>query len=55
MDTPPHRWSVPFERVFVDKFHQYYTVSAGHEDVVRELIGAGADVNKVNDLGITPL
>lgn len=30
-------------------------VSAGHEDVVRELVGAGADVNRKNDKGITPL
>ncbi|KAJ7590226.1 hypothetical protein C8J56DRAFT_783512, partial [Mycena floridula] len=29
--------------------------SAGHEDVVQDLIGAGADVNKRNDKGITPL
>ncbi|KAG1761480.1 ankyrin repeat-containing domain protein [Suillus occidentalis] len=28
---------------------------AGHEDVVRELVGAGADVNRKNDKGITPL
>ncbi|KAG1866118.1 ankyrin repeat-containing domain protein [Suillus subluteus] len=30
-------------------------VSAGQEDVVRELVGAGADVNRKNDKGITPL
>jgi hypothetical protein len=30
-------------------------VSAGQEEVVNELIGAGADVNKKNDKGITPL
>ena len=30
-------------------------VSAGHEDVVRELVGAGADVKRTNDKGITPL
>ncbi|EPT05608.1 hypothetical protein FOMPIDRAFT_1103033, partial [Fomitopsis schrenkii] len=29
--------------------------SAGHEDVVRELLGAGANVNHKNDKGITPL
>jgi hypothetical protein len=30
-------------------------VSAGHEDVVRELVGAGADVNKKTEKGLTPL
>jgi 26S proteasome non-ATPase regulatory subunit 10 len=30
-------------------------VSAGQEDVVRELVGAGADVSARNNLGITPL
>ena len=30
-------------------------VSAGQEEVVNELVGAGADVNKKNDKGITPL
>jgi hypothetical protein len=30
-------------------------VSAGQEEVVRELVGAGADVNGKNDKGITPL
>lgn len=30
-------------------------VSAGNEDIVRELVGAGADVNRKNDKGITPL
>lgn len=29
--------------------------SSGHEEVVRELVGAGADVNGKNDKGITPL
>jgi ankyrin repeat protein len=32
-----------------------YAVSAGHEDVVKELVGGGADVNAKNDKGITPL
>lgn len=30
-------------------------VSAGHEEIVRELVGAGADVQRVNDKGLTPL
>jgi hypothetical protein len=30
-------------------------VSAGQEEVVRELVGAGADLNRKNDKGITPL
>jgi hypothetical protein len=30
-------------------------VSAGQEEVVNEVVGAGADVNKKNDKGITPL
>ena len=29
--------------------------SGGFEDVVKELIGAGADVNQRNDKGLTPL
>lgn len=32
-----------------------YLASAGHEDVVRELLGAGANVNATNDKGLTPL
>jgi hypothetical protein len=32
-----------------------FPVSAGHEEVVSELVGAGADVNRKNDKGITPL
>jgi len=30
-------------------------VSAGQEDVVHELVGAGADVNRKNGMGVTPL
>lgn len=30
-------------------------VSAGQEEVVNELVGAGADVKRKNDKGITPL
>jgi len=30
-------------------------VSAGHKNVVTELLGAGANVNKANDKGLTPL
>lgn len=30
-------------------------VSAGDADVVRELLGAGADVNATNDKGLTAL
>ncbi|KIJ62844.1 hypothetical protein HYDPIDRAFT_93575, partial [Hydnomerulius pinastri MD-312] len=33
----------------------HIAVSAGHEDVVQELVGAGADVNQKNDKGLTPL
>jgi hypothetical protein len=30
-------------------------VSAGQEEVVQELVGAGADINRKNDKGIAPL
>ncbi|KAF8071571.1 ankyrin repeat-containing domain protein, partial [Lyophyllum atratum] len=33
----------------------HIAVSAGHDQVVQELVGAGADVNRKNDKGITPL
>ena len=32
-----------------------HPASAGHEEIVRELLGAGADVNRTNDKGLTPL
>lgn len=32
-----------------------FQVSAGHEDIVRELVGAGSDIKKTNDKGLTPL
>ncbi|KAJ3876856.1 ankyrin repeat-containing domain protein, partial [Lentinula edodes] len=33
----------------------HIAVSAGNDSVVEELIGAGADVNRKNGKGITPL
>ncbi|KAF9031528.1 ankyrin, partial [Hymenopellis radicata] len=33
----------------------HIAASAGNEDVALELVGAGADVNKKNSKGITPL
>ncbi|KAF8840211.1 ankyrin, partial [Paxillus ammoniavirescens] len=33
----------------------HIAVSAGHQPIVQELIGAGADVNQRNDKGISPL
>ncbi|KAF8151014.1 ankyrin repeat-containing domain protein, partial [Crassisporium funariophilum] len=33
----------------------HIAVSAGHESIVQELIGSGADVNRKNDKGITAL
>lgn len=33
----------------------FVVVSAGHEEIVRELLGAGADVKQTNDKGLTPL
>lgn len=39
-----------------DRFHvAAILVSAGQEDIVQELVGAGADVNGTNDKGLTPL
>jgi 26S proteasome non-ATPase regulatory subunit 10 len=35
--------------------HIGWVVSSGYEDIVRELIGAGADVKQTNDKGLTPL
>lgn len=32
-----------------------HLASGGFEDVVRELLGAGAEVNRTNDKGLTPL
>lgn len=32
-----------------------FLVSSGHEEVVQELVGSGADMNRKNDKGITPL
>jgi ankyrin repeat protein len=43
----------PLRKLFSS--HKGNTASAGHEDIVRELVGAGADVNSRNDKGITPL
>ncbi|THU76051.1 ankyrin, partial [Dendrothele bispora CBS 962.96] len=33
----------------------HIAASAGHDSIVEELIGAGADINRRNDKGITPL
>ncbi|KZP09040.1 ankyrin, partial [Athelia psychrophila] len=33
----------------------HIAASAGQEEIVKELVGAGADVNRKNDKGITPL
>lgn len=32
-----------------------HLASAGHEEIVRELLGGGADVNARNDKGLTPV
>ena len=34
---------------------KFEPASAGHEEVVRELLGAGANVKKTNDKGLTAL
>jgi 26S proteasome non-ATPase regulatory subunit 10 len=36
-------------------FKLWNLASAGHEEIVKELIGAGAEVNRQNDKGLTPL
>ncbi|KAJ7896953.1 ankyrin repeat-containing domain protein, partial [Mycena leptocephala] len=33
----------------------HIAVSAGHDEIVQELVGAGADVTKQNSKGLTPL
>ncbi|KAJ6483795.1 ankyrin repeat-containing domain protein, partial [Mycena vitilis] len=33
----------------------HIAVSAGHDEIVQELVGAGADVNRKNNKGLTPL
>ncbi|KAG6899147.1 hypothetical protein C0993_000254 [Termitomyces sp. T159_Od127] len=42
-------------RVCTQTYLLLNSVSAGHDDIVKELVGAGADVNRKNDKGITPL
>lgn len=42
-------------RLFMHALNSETPVSAGHDDIVQELVGAGADVNAKNDKGITPL
>ncbi|KZT38846.1 ankyrin [Sistotremastrum suecicum HHB10207 ss-3] len=39
----------------IDAHSRSHIASAGHEPIAEELIGAGANVNKTNDKGITPL
>ncbi|OCH94823.1 ankyrin, partial [Obba rivulosa] len=33
----------------------HIAASAGHEDIVRELLGAGADIKRTNNKGLTAL
>ncbi|KAF7424687.1 hypothetical protein PC9H_009998 [Pleurotus ostreatus] len=40
---------------FLNDYLTTILVSAGHEEIVRELVGAGADVQRINDKGLTPL
>lgn len=47
--------SVIHSRRLNDSLSWFRIASAGHEEIVQELIGAGADVNQRNDKGITPL
>jgi 26S proteasome non-ATPase regulatory subunit 10 len=37
------------------KIYSLYAVSAGHENVVQDLLGAGANASATNDKGLTPL
>ncbi|KAI0342926.1 ankyrin [Trametopsis cervina] len=41
--------------IWLDPVAHRLLTSAGHDDVVRELLGAGADVKKTNDKGLTAL
>jgi len=53
--TALHIAGVPFVITIRSAPNDRALVSAGNEDVARELVGAGADVKKPNDKGITPL
>lgn len=53
--TALHIAGLPFSSRPTPSKNDRTLVSAGNEDVVRELVGAGADVKKTNDKGLTPL
>ena len=55
MDAPTHCLYVSMGILFVYSILYQTQASGGFDDVVRELLGAGAEVNRTNDKGITPL
>ena len=55
MDRSTHRRCARPASHCMSLMNALFLVSAGQEEVVNELAGAGADVNRRNDKGITPL
>jgi hypothetical protein len=55
MDRSTHRGYAQSALLCMPLINILILVSAGQEEVVNELVGAGADVNRKNDKGITPL
>jgi hypothetical protein len=55
MDRSTHCRCVRLASLYMFLMNVVFLVSAGQEEAVSELVGAGADVNRKNEKGITPL